>query len=148
MNKNHVELVFEIAKFKFDIEDYQKKLNFEAVWLFVATLGTWSVSVEWVNTVSVLMVMLLFYFIIMRDEKNKKTYDERLGSLRVEVGKLDQKSDFAKARLRDIDEIKRERLSVSALYLKTPVFSICYVFWMITLVYSMKKLEVLINSLL
>jgi len=65
-----------IYEFHENIENYRRSLNLEAIWLFVATLGCWSVNSDIIRVFSLSITFFLFSFQAYHRLPNKKSFEK------------------------------------------------------------------------
>ncbi|TPA32212.1 hypothetical protein [Vibrio parahaemolyticus] len=85
-------------------------LNLEAIWLFVATLGCWSVDQSIIQMTALILVLVFFSSKVSKD-----------------------KGDVKKARLHELDDIDKNLLGLRSIYKSTPMFLMGYGFWAVSL---------------
>lgn len=124
-----------ILKVKKYINRQYEILNMEAIWLFVATLGTWSVTNKYIRVIAILLILVLLGFKIYENRNDRRPFKEMFVSLRNEIKGSSLEGDAEKARLYEIGEAEKELLSWKSMFLLTPKFLICYLFWGISLLY-------------
>ena len=129
------EFISKIEGIRNAIERHHQTLNIEAIWLFLATLGCWSVNVKWLQIAAILIVFVLFFYKVYENRKGQKSSAKRLKEIKVEIEKSNLATDSKKARLFDISELQYELLSFKSIYKRMPQFLICYAFWGISLLY-------------
>jgi hypothetical protein len=126
---NNLEFKNRIENVKSYIELRYEHLKIEAIWLFVASLGCWSVNNKYMQIVSFLIVLVLFCLNLGKGKDGELTFSQRLNEIKNDINNSDLEDDLKKARFYEIDNINRDWLSISSSYKKTPEFVITYLFW-------------------
>ena len=129
------EFIVRIEDLRAQISNRHNALNLEAIWLFVATLGCWSVYQPWVQLVALLLVLAFFSFKVSKDEKYSAAFSKLLKNIREDIEASELEGDIKKARLYDLNEIDSNLLSLKTIYKSTPMFLVGYVFWAFCLLY-------------
>lgn len=132
MSAENTELLSKIDILRNDIARHLQVLNIEAIWLFLATLGCWSVDIEWVRILAVGIVFVLFFYKVYENKKDDRSWGQRINQILEEIKLSNIDEDFKKARMYDLDIIKKDKLSFKNIYKTTPTFLICYLFWIIS----------------
>lgn len=127
----------ELTALQVHINDYRALLNGEGVWLFLATLGCWSVS----NTILQLIAYVVA-FLVFADHMNKKSKESKSFSKLVEIikNKIEnsiEDGDQKKARLYDLITIKSTEMSALKSFSNTKVFLVCWAFFGASFVYTL-----------
>ncbi|WP_254868989.1 hypothetical protein [Vibrio hepatarius] len=68
------EFIKRIEDLKSQISSRYNILNLEAIWLFVATLGCWSVDQKYVQMLAILLVLVFFSAKVAKDQKYDTTF--------------------------------------------------------------------------
>jgi len=126
-----------VSDLRHDIESHQNTLNFEAIWLFIATLACWSVDTN-AGPLRLFAVGLVFTFFLERvfeNKKNQKSFGKRAEEIRDEIKEFELEDDAKKARTLDLQNLEKERLGVKSIYKSTPRFLMAYSFWAISIAY-------------
>lgn len=129
------EFISRIEDLKAQISNRYNVLNLEAIWLFVATLGCWSVSQPHIQILALLLVLVFFAFKISRDKKYELTSVTEMKKIRKDLDESILEGDAKKARLHELEEINKNLFSLRAMYKSTPMFFIGYGFWGLCLFY-------------
>jgi hypothetical protein len=124
-----------------DAREYQKNLNTEAIWLFLATLGCWSVTNKWLQLFALILTIFLFGSRMKNGLREKKLdtmlpFAERARTLKDRIEQMSSTEDWRKERLFSIlEELQTNELSTRAKVERNWVFIICWLFYGISLFY-------------
>ncbi|AIV05875.1 MULTISPECIES: hypothetical protein [Vibrio harveyi group] len=129
------EFIVRIEDLRAQISNRYNTLNLEAIWLFVATLGCWSVSHPYIQIVALFLVLAFFSFKVSRDKKYNSTFVQVMADIRNDLDDSILEGDIKKARLHELDEIDKNLLGMSSIYKSTPMFLVGYGFWVVCLMY-------------
>ena len=132
--------------FKLKVDDirnriiaHQENIEINAAWLFVATLGCWSISEKHIKFIAVLLILYLFIRLVFGNKK-AQAVDKILKEIKSEIEESEINEDSKKARYFDIEQISKELLSYKAIPKRAPQFLVCYAFWAISFMYFMYEL--------
>ncbi len=117
-----------LNRFSEGIDRYRETLNQEGVWLFLATLGCWSVQGDWTVLIALLLTFALFSYRVYGRVEYRRTFAASLRDLRAEVASSSLAEDMKKDRLRDIQQLESTKLSNFRHAKETAVFLFCYSF--------------------
>jgi len=118
----------EIKKRKDQIDDHFASLNKHGVWLFLATLGCWSVEVGWYRNVAFGIAFILFFWLFFNEKKIKGGLNTYLDKLRTEI---EHALPYCKERtdlVAQVDSLKSERLTSPKLVWQAGPFFLCWLF--------------------
>lgn len=119
-----------------NINEYRKALNGEGVWLFLATLGCWSVTNLPLQFVSFLLALIVFGDRMAKRYKESRSFSKMVRELENRISQSLPEGDSQKARLYDLAIIKQEEMSTLNSLKNTKVFLLCWFFWGASLVYT------------
>lgn len=125
----------EIEEFSKHIDDYRVTLNKEGVWLFLATLGCWSVQQKWLQLIAILISFLLFSHRIFSNISDKRAFSKKVKDLEDNIKNKIEPGDTQKARLYDVILLKSGKLAIKDTLKNTAIFFVCYSFLAATLFY-------------
>lgn len=134
--KSNLYLIGKISEYQSSIDSYRASLNTEGVWLFLATLGCWSVSHQLSQLIAIAITFILFSHRVYSKMTNKKTFNSTTKELEKEIDKLLEAGDTKKARLYDLYQIRDVKLATINHLKSTMIFLLCYFFLAITLWHS------------
>ena len=129
------EFIVRIEDLKAQISTRYNTLNLEAIWLFVATLGCWSVSQAYIQILALLLVLAFFSFKVSKDKKYESTFLKVLKDIQIDLDNSPLDGDSRKARLHELHEISNNLLGLRFIYKSTPMFLVGYSFWALSLLY-------------
>ncbi|WP_413699065.1 hypothetical protein ACLKMH_16145 [Psychromonas sp. KJ10-10] len=107
-------------------------LNLEAIWLFVATLGCWSVDQKIIQIFALLIVLVFFSSKVSKDKKYDISTVQASKALRADIEASVLEGDSKEARLYNLDDIDKNLLGLKGIYKSTPMFLISYGFWIVS----------------
>ncbi|AMG02425.1 hypothetical protein [Vibrio mimicus] len=122
-----------IDELRTQITSRYNTLNLEAIWLFVATLGCWSVNQPIIQLIALMLVLVFFSSKVTKDKKYNSTFLQVLKDIRMDIEASMLEGDARKARLHELDEINMNLLSLRSIYKSTPKFLMGYGFWALSL---------------
>lgn len=68
-----------------NINDHYKRLDSEAIWFFLATLGCWSVSVYWIQLLAMVIVFYFLFTQVFREHEYNRSFGQRVDALRSKI---------------------------------------------------------------
>ena len=122
------EIKNKLAEFESNIDSYRTSLNSEGVWLFLATLGCWSVNHGGLKIFAIGITFLLFTHRIFTKMHDKRTFPSISKELERTIRSEIEEEDTQKARLHDLTQIRTIKLSIFNHLKSTAIFIICYAF--------------------
>jgi len=127
----------EIEALRSHIHEYRRAINDEGMWLFLATLGCWSVSEEWLQLSAIAVAVLLFSRRLQDRLSDLKSFSKMISTLRDRIAIELEDEDTKKARLYEIMQIKHNELSFISTIKEGAVFLLCWGFLTATLTYML-----------
>jgi hypothetical protein len=124
--------ILRIDDLKSQITSRYNTLNLEAIWLFVATLGCWSVDQPCIQLVAIFLVLIFFSSKVSKDQKYDITFARILKNIQTDIEESVLEGDAKKARLHEIEEINKNLLGLKSIYKSTPMFLMGYGFWIVS----------------
>lgn len=124
-----------INNIQVDIVAWRNTLDHEGVWLFLTTLGCWSVPEGWLRYVAFIIAMVLFFWRISRVRNDRRPFDKRISELENQVKDSLGDSDQGKALLYDLIQLRKTHLSWASFKRSGLVYFMCSVFWMLSIAY-------------
>ena len=76
--------------------EYDENLNIQGIWLFLATLGCWSVPEGWLRVTAFSITFLIFFnnlFMVWKEEKEHVTFKTGFAKVERKVDELESASD-------------------------------------------------------
>ncbi len=131
-------LKFEIENLNNGIDSFWLSLNGEGVWLFISTLGCWSVDVNGLKIFALLLTAGLFGHRISQKNKGKDSFVKLVNQIEKNINIKLRTEDTAKARMFDLNEVKTKKLSKFNILKRNAVFIFCYIFWALSFIYVFK----------
>jgi hypothetical protein len=125
----------EIKKIEIDIMAWRNTLDHEGIWLFLTTLGCWSVPEGWLRYVAFTIAMVLFFWRISGARNDRRPFDKRISELETQVKGSLGDSDQGKALLYDLIQLRKTHLSLASFRRSGLVYFMCSVFWILSIVY-------------
>ena len=115
------------------IDDYWKSLNIEGVWLFVTTLGCWSVSEKSLCIFALFISAAIFVIRIYVRLPIKETFLSQIEELQSSVkGSAEVEDSVKNQYIVEIENIKNKKLSILNSLSNVVVFGMCFMFWAFT----------------
>ncbi|ELK5320542.1 hypothetical protein Q6699_004181 [Vibrio vulnificus] len=127
------EFVSRIEDLRAQISNRYNALNLEAIWLFVATLGCWSVNEQIIQMIALIIVLLFFSTKVSKDKKYDTTFIQISKDIRADLEMSVLEGDVKKARIHELDDVVRNHLGLTSIYKSTPIFLLGYGFWALSL---------------
>lgn len=130
------EVILRIEEYRRHIETYWSLLNIEGIWLFLATLGCWSVSHHWFQLAAFIITAILFGYRIKEKCAGKRRFPAISKQLEEMIRTELQEGDIRKARLYDLAEVQTKQLSLYNTVKSTLIFLICYGYLAASFIYA------------
>jgi hypothetical protein len=123
-----------------DISNHYSRLELESVWLFLATLGCWSVSIRWVQLIAYIFTFILFTTRIKVGLKDKRSFPKRLKVIQSNVSRLNNEEDSTKALCWDCQDLSK-RISIMRSPVNVPTYISVYLFFVVSLCFCLFQLN-------
>lgn len=126
-----------LADLQIHIREYRAYLNEESIWLFLATLGCWSVAGQGIQFVALAITVILFGRRFYEKLTDKQSFSKIIQSLEARITAEMPEGDSRKARLYDLAQLKKIELSSITALKKTWVFLLCWGFYALTFAHNL-----------
>jgi hypothetical protein len=123
----------EISTFQRRVLKYRQALNDEAVWLFLATLGCWSVTYSALQFVALQLTWIIFLKRMINRSKDTKSFAKWVQIIEDRIEQTSLPEDSKKARLYDLEALKKNEMSMLTSLKRAWVFLLCCIFYILTL---------------
>ncbi|WP_090143339.1 hypothetical protein [Limnohabitans sp. DM1] len=132
-DQNNEAIKKKLKEFEDHIDAYRGALNTEGVWLFLATLGCWSVGHAPSQLYAITITFILFSHRIYSKLHDKRPFSSIIKDLEKIIKKELENGDTQKARLHDLHQIRDIKLATKSQLKSTIIFLLCYSFLALTL---------------
>lgn len=130
----------EIENFHTHILEYRKYLNEEGVWLFLATLGCWSVKPGGHQYSALLLTAVIFGFRLYSRISDKRTFPKIANAIRSSIASS-LKGDANKARLYELEKVEALAKSNFATIKQSGIFLVCWLFYIATFLEAIRGIK-------
>ena len=127
----------EMSALQQHIADYRAALNQEGVWLFLTTLGCWSVSNHALQFFAFLIAVILFGERTTNRVKETRSFSKLVKAIEERISQSFPEGDSRKARLYDLAAFQKTELSALNSFKNTKVFILCWGFYGASFIYLM-----------
>lgn len=125
----------EIEKLEADFSSWVSTLNNKSIWLFVATLGIWSVDYKLLQYLALVIIPVMFFWMALQEHKNLVPFKKRLKSIEQRVeSQLELDSDEQKARKYDLIKFRGD-ISLGSVLKKAFIYWIAIIYYTATFIY-------------
>ncbi|WP_229008789.1 hypothetical protein [Methylophilus sp. Leaf408] len=128
------EIKKKLVEFEDHIDMYRASLNSEGIWLFLATLGCWSVNHAPSQILAFSITFILFTYRIALKFSDTRLFSTKTKELEELIKRKLEDPDTQKARLFDLHQIKVIKLASKNHLKSVSIFLLCY-FFLITTVW-------------
>lgn len=111
-------------------------LNDEGVWLFLATLGCWSVTQVLLQFFAFILTIYLFSKRTYQRYREDRSFNELFKIVELKIFENISDEDKRKARLYDLEKIKKEKLPIPYRTKIAAPFLFSWLFFTATVIYS------------
>ena len=139
MNESSQEIEEKLEEFKAHIDAYRESLNTEGVWLFLATLGCWSVTNQAMQLLAFLITAALFTHRVYSKLSDKRPLSKIVTELERLIKMEPLPTDAQKARLYDLQIIQKDRLAILKQLKATKIFLACYLFLALSIYFTVVR---------
>lgn len=131
----------EMAALQAHIADYRSALNQEGIWLFLSTLGCWSVSQPLLQFLGFALALVLFGQRMLQRLNETRSFSKLIKTIETRISELTPEGDSRKARLYDLATFQKQELSTLKSLRSTGYFLLCWAFYGASFVHSMSHLN-------
>ena len=131
----------EMAALQTHIADYRTALNQEGIWLFLATLGCWSVSQPLLQFFAYALALVLFGQRMFHRLNETRSFSKLIKAIETRISELTPEGDSRKARLYDLAIFQKQELSTLKSLRSSGHFLLCWAFYGASLLHSMLHLN-------
>jgi hypothetical protein len=114
-----------------DITKHYSRLEIESIWLFLATLGCWSVTIPLLQVVAYIITFIIFGNKIGVRWKNEGSFPMRLSTIQGRLDKAFEDSNRREALIQDCYDL-RERISITKSPSQTRIFIAISTFYVVS----------------
>jgi len=104
----------ELLTLERDLAHWRSTLNQEGVWLFLATIGCWSIPVGWERVVALLLSVSLFGWRALAQQKDLKPFPKRCTEYEAMIRREATDEIERKAALYDLMVLREEYISLKS----------------------------------
>lgn len=133
---NNQDIENDINNYRHYITQFRSSVNIHGIWLFLATLSVWGVNQNFIRLAATFMILIIFLFLVHTSDKSS----ENRSFTKIEkeiISKIHNtlEGEALQNRLNDLREVSSNRKSFKTIVIQSPIFIICYFFYIISLVY-------------
>jgi hypothetical protein len=151
---NYQRIEDKIYAFEWDVREYQKNLETEGIWLFLATLGCWSVTDKWFQFFAFILTVVVFSSRVrnrlIETKLDTMPFPERMETLKDRIEQMSSTEDWPKGRKERLssrlEKLQTNNLSMLAGVGRSRVFLSCWFFYGFSLFYWLCKVLLTIAS--
>jgi len=128
--KNDV-IVEHIKNYSKHIDEFRTQANSQGIWLFISTLGCWSVNIPLIQVIAAALLFCIFIFNAKQDMTDKRAFHIIEKDIEKDIDS-NLTGDARKARLYDLGLVEEYRKSIIPVLKTSPIFIVCYIFYSIS----------------
>ncbi|EDC3688145.1 hypothetical protein GAG18_16015 [Salmonella enterica] len=128
--KNNIILEY-IKSYSKHIDDFRFKANSQGIWLFISTLGCWSINIPLIQVIAAILLFCIFIFNSKQDMTDKRAFHKIEKDIEKDIDS-NLTGDTRKARLYDLGLVEEYRKSIIPVLKTSPIFIVCYIFYSIS----------------
>ncbi len=128
--KNDV-IVEYIKNYSKHIDEFRTQANSQGIWLFISTLGCWSVNIPLIQVIAAVLLFCIFIFNSKQDMTDKRAFHKIEKDIEKDIDS-NLTGDARKARLYDLGLVEEYRKSIIPVLKTSPIFIVCYIFYSIS----------------
>lgn len=129
--KNDV-ILEQIENYSNHIDEFRSQANSQGIWLFISTLGCWSVNMPAIQVIAAILLFCIFIFNSKQEMTDKRTFHKIEKDIEKDIDS-NFTGDTKKARLYDLGLVEEYRKSIIPVLKISPIFIVCYIFYSISL---------------
>lgn len=117
------------------ISNYWQILNQEGIWLFLATLGAWSVSHKYLQYAAGGLVFVVFVFRLFNRAKENGFFSTQIKQIENDIDThLGTDSDLSKARRYDLEQVTA-KLATAKSAKNAIIYVLCGIYFIVSVLY-------------
>lgn len=113
------------------IDEFRTQANSQGIWLFISTLGCWSVNIPLIQIIAAFLLFCIFIFNSKQEMTDKRSFHKIEKDIENDIDS-NLTGDTKKARLYDLGLVEEYRKSIIPVLKTSPIFIVCYIFYSIT----------------
>ncbi len=121
------------------IDEHYVSTNDEAVWLFLATLGCWSVNhaPSQFFTLAITLFLFLYRVIVKWKRMEKRTFPEINKDIKIIIESRIKEDTTRKKWLEELSKMYNKKTSILYSFKHLAIFILCYLFTVWTFIYAL-----------
>ncbi|ECC3303086.1 hypothetical protein ACP91_22695, partial [Salmonella enterica subsp. arizonae] len=108
--KNNI-ILEHIKSYSKHIDDFRFKANSQGIWLFISTLGCWSINIPLIQVIAAILLFCIFIFNSKQDMTDKRAFHKIEKDIEKDIDS-NLTGDTRKARLYDLGLVEEYRKSI------------------------------------
>ncbi|MCP6475312.1 hypothetical protein NL470_07250 [Klebsiella pneumoniae] len=128
--KNDV-ILEHIKNYSKHIDEFRNQANSQGIWLFISTLGCWSVNIPLIQIIAAFLLFCIFIFNSKQEMTDKRSFHKIEKDIENDIDS-NLTGDTKKARLYDLGLVEEYRKSIIPVLKTSPIFIVCYIFYSIS----------------
>ncbi|WP_117067160.1 hypothetical protein [Klebsiella pneumoniae] len=128
--KNDV-ILEHIKNYSKHIDEFRTQANLQGIWLFISTLGCWSVNIPLIKIIAAFLLFCIFIFNSKQEMTDKRSFHKIEKDIENDIDS-NLTGDTKKARLYDLGLVEEYRKSIIPVLKTSPIFIVCYIFYSIS----------------
>ena len=128
--KNDV-ILEHIKNYSKHIDEFRTQANSQWIWLFISTLGCWSVNIPLIQIIAAFLLFCIFIFNSKQEMTDKRSFHKIEKDIENDIDS-NLTGDTKKARLYDLGLVEEYRKSIIPVLKTSPIFIVCYIFYSIS----------------
>ena len=129
--KNDV-ILEDIKNYSKHIDEFRSQANSQGIWLFISTLGCWSVNIPLIQIIAAILLFCIFIFNSKQEMTDKRTFHKIEKDIENDIDS-NLIGDTKKARLYDLGLVEEYRKSIIPVLKTSPIVIVGYIFYSISL---------------
>ena len=128
--KNDV-ILEDIKNYSKHIDEFRSQANSQGIWLFISTLGCWSVNIPLIQIIAAFLLFCIFIFNSKQEMTDKRSFHKMEKDIENDIDS-NLTGDTKKARLYDLGLVEEYRKSIIPVLKTSPIFIVCYILYSIS----------------
>lgn len=124
-----------IRSFEQRIVSYHQNLNTSGIWLFLATLGCWSVTEEYIRVVAFLISFLLFTHQLISGLNSFKLFTREIKDIKNEINVAGLVENNKKDYLHDLEQVRKKHMPWFRILKYVPAYYFSIIFLIISMIH-------------
>lgn len=116
------------------IDKFRMEINTQGIWLFLGTLGCWSVGQPFIQIVAISTLLFIFSHLVNSELKDNRSFPRIEKDLEEQIN-TQSEAGLKNKLLDELQQAKNYRKSIKKIMNESKMFIVCYLFYGLSVMY-------------